>query len=158
VYGACSCELTDDEIQACIDAGGSADECGTSPDINDGVCSFDANAIIHPDGGVHGDECETSEDCEYGTCVSSPMVTGGLFKICTKQCNCGENSECSADGKVDGFESTCLRFGPSSYPDEPLTAFCQRECLSVSDCKSFSELYTDCRVTVGATRVCTVTP
>jgi hypothetical protein len=159
IFGSCSCVATAEEIQACIEAGGTEEECSDGTNwVDDGVCSFGDNAVTNEAGGVHGDTCDSDDDCRYGTCISSPLVTGGAFKICTKQCNCGENSECSSDGKVDGFESTCLRFGLSVYPDEPMTAFCQRECLSVADCKSFSELYTDCRVVVGATRVCTVIP
>ena len=125
---------------------------------DDGMCSYEDNVISNPEGGFQGDECTEDSDCRYGTCVSSPLVTGDQFKFCTKQCNCGVNSECSADGRVDGLDSTCLRFGVSSYPDEPMTAFCQRECSSVSDCKSFSEKYTDCRVIVGVTKGCTVSP
>jgi hypothetical protein len=159
VYGMCSCGATPEEIEACIEDGGTEEECADGSDwVDDGICSFAENEVANEEGGVHGDICDSDDDCRYGTCFSSPLITGGTFKICTKQCNCGENSECSSDGKVEGFESTCLRFGVSVYPDEPMTAFCQRECSSVADCKSFSELYTDCRVVVGATRVCTVTP
>ena len=125
---------------------------------DDGLCSYADNVVSNPEGGYQGDECTQDSDCRYGTCISSPLVTGDQFKICTKQCNCGANSECSADGRVDGLDSTCLRFGVSYYPDEPMTAFCQRECTSVSDCKSFSDKYTDCRVLVGVTKVCTVAP
>jgi hypothetical protein len=134
--------------------GGSSADVGSAPE---GQCPFAANEVTNPEGGYQGDECTTDDDCRYGTCLSSPLVTGDQFKICTKQCNCGENSECSADGRVDGLDSTCLRFGLSVYPDEPMTAFCQRECTTLSDCQSFSEKYTDCRVLVGVTKVCTVT-
>jgi hypothetical protein len=154
-----ACDAGDDDDGGNLAGSGAAPDSGSTADTDstpDGQCPYAANVVTNPEGGYQGDECTTDDDCRYGTCVSSPLVTGDQFKICTKQCNCGENSECSADGRVDGLDSTCLRFGLSVYPDEPMTAFCQRECTTVSDCQSFSEKYTDCRVLVGVTKVCTV--
>ena len=155
-----SCDTNDDD-EPSSSSGSSSNgtvDGGDGGGGDDGLCSYEDNVVSNPSGGYQGDECEQDSDCRYGTCVSSPLVTGDQFKFCTKQCNCGANSECSADGLVDGLDSTCLRFGVNSYPDEPMTAYCQRECTSVSDCKSFSDKYTDCRVLVGVTKVCTVTP
>ena len=117
---------------------------GSSSTASDGECPFAAQSVLDATALLHGSQCTTDDDCQYGQCVTSPLVTGQSFKFCTKQCACGENSQCSDDGA--GF--TCLRYGPS-YPDEPYTAFCAPTCSSVADCAGLGP-YTACMNIAGA--------
>lgn len=155
-YGACACGVPA-AVQACLDEGGTEEECNDDDNwIDEGVCGQEPNAVDDPEAGTHGAECAEDTDCQYGVCVGSPLVTGELFKMCTKQCSCGENSECSADPKFNGMGATCLRFGEAIYPDEPMVAYCQHTCLSVADCAALSDQYNACVIIVGATKVCAV--
>jgi len=123
-------------LLACDTTGDDASTAGQCPHADQAI--GDASAL------PHGSQCTSDADCQYGQCVTSELVTGFNFKCCTKQCSCGENSQCSQDGA--GF--TCLRYGPS-YPDEPYAAFCAPTCTSVSDCAGLGP-YTACDNIAGA--------
>lgn len=121
----------------------------------DGLCSHPDNAIVDDGAGEHGAECVSDTDCRYGRCVSSPLITGDAFSFCTKQCNCGVNSECADDVGANGQPATCLRFGLTYYPDEPDTAYCHQVCTSLDDCLALSPNYTHCEnAPVGVKKVC----
>jgi hypothetical protein len=109
-----------------------------------GECPHEDQVVLDASALPHGAQCISNEDCQYGQCVTSELVSGFDFKFCTKQCACGENSQCSQDGA--GF--TCLRYGPS-YPDEPYTAFCAPTCATAADCTSLGP-YTACTNIDGA--------
>ncbi|MEC9071216.1 MAG: hypothetical protein VX938_02510 [Myxococcota bacterium] len=128
---------------------------GTGGGGGDGLCSHPDNTIVDEGAGQHGAECISDVDCRYGRCVSSPLVTGGAFSFCTKQCNCGVNSTCSDDVGANGQPATCLRFGVTSYPDEPDTAYCAQICTSLTDCLALSDKYTHCEnAPVGVKKIC----
>ena len=129
---------------------------GGGGDNGDGLCSHPDNVLSNPSGGTHGAECTDDSDCQYGLCVTSPLVSGGAFSFCTKQCNCGANSSCKDDTGSGGQLGECLRFGLSSYPDEPDTAYCQQTCSSLADCQDLSDKYTACKIVVGTRKVCAV--
>jgi len=138
-------------------AGGGSGDVSTNGDGNggEGLCSHADNMIVDEGAGQHGVECVSDIDCRYGRCVSSPLISGGVFSFCTKQCNCGVNSECSADVGDNGQPATCLRFGLTYYPDEPDTAYCAQVCTSLDDCLALSDKYTHCEnAPVGVKKVC----
>ena len=120
--------------------------------------------LSNPNGLGHGQVCEQDADCEYGRCVASPAITGGAFKVCTKDCSCGANSDCGVDlspAGVDPSQATageCIRFPQKS--SEPIISMCLPPCQSVSDCTALGDQYTDCALPestygiVGLYKVC----
>lgn len=103
----------------------------------DGECK-NVVKIINENGKLHGEGCLSDNECKYGRCVNAPIVTGGAFKICTKDCTCGALSECDDDNTENGTYQ-CMRLSPSD--PEPITNMCVPICPGEDFCKSINEKY-----------------
>ncbi len=100
---------------------------------------------------LHSEPCQSNNECLYGLCHSSPSISGSGFKICTKRCDCGKNSQCSDDNGEGNYYS-CQRFSPNNHPDEELLSICTRTCgTGSSACPS---LFNGCEIVTGAQKTC----
>lgn len=125
---------------------------GTTADTatpGDDVAAADVPYVVpNPDGKQHGEPCIDAAECQFLACIDAPSLTGGAFKICTKDCSEGPNAPCN----LEGTDFTCARTSASAGDD--LTAFCTRSCASLSDCPPG---YGSCRqVSYSALKLCTV--
>jgi hypothetical protein len=111
-----------------------------------------AVTIKFPDGKDLGFQCAKDEDCKYGLCYKGSITSFATdFGVCTKRCDCGENSDCSLEGTYpQSIEAyfVCQRPSISSQPEgqkDTLTAFCMAQCLhGVDECDRYGDFYTDC--------------
>lgn len=108
----------------------------TTPD----QCAY-SNSIVNPNGSLHGEPCEKNEDCKYGICKAIPST--GEYKVCTKICNCGENSTCSEDDDATtGRTYFCYRPSVEKYGK---VYYCIPSCKTSDFCKSnFADFYNSC--------------
>jgi len=125
-----------------------------------------AVTVKFPDGKALGFECTKDEECKYGMCYKgSPTNFATDFGICTKNCSCGEGSDCADEGYYPGSSEAlfqCVRPSISTQPDgkkDTAAAFCVAQCLNgISDCDAYGDFYTDCAVpeTGSLDRLCLV--
>jgi len=105
--------------------------------------------VPNPSGKGHGEPCQQDSECQFLRCIAAPTVTGGQFRICSKDCSSGPYAPCS----LEGPKYLCLRTSPSEGND--LVSFCGLLCSDSSQCPPE---YGDCRIVVGAQKTCAVPP
>ncbi len=139
-------------VLAFAGAAGCDSDSGDDPDAGreDASISGDDGVgpeVVNPEGKLHGQPCTLDSECRFARCISAPSVTGGAFKICSKDCGSGTGGECNREGA----DYTCMRF--SAYSGDDLSAFCAVSCASAGDCPTG---YTACSVPPSGTalKVC----
>lgn len=129
---------------------------GTSrPDVGDIATTSDeaegedpgAYVVPNPSGKGHGEPCQQDAECQFLRCIAAPTVTGGQFRICSKDCASGPFAACT----LEGPDFLCLRTSPSAGND--IVSFCGQLCSDAGQCPPE---YGDCRVVVGAQKTCAV--
>ncbi|MBP7126021.1 hypothetical protein KBD49_06625 [Myxococcota bacterium] len=144
-------------LGACESSSGETSDPGSiRPDVRDVPATPDealtdegpeAYTVPNPSGKGHGEPCQQDAECQFLRCIEAPTVTGGLFRICSKDCASGPFAPCSLEGT--GY--LCLRTSPSAGND--LVSFCGLLCEDADQCPPE---YGDCRVVVGAQKTCAV--
>jgi hypothetical protein len=151
--GLCACDSGDggtdagtDDVLNPADPG---KEANITPDPGADLAVADVPYVVpNPDGKAHGEVCTSDADCWFERCIAAPSVTGGAFRICTKDCSSGPNAPCALESATTG-QYTCVRFSGSSGDD--LSSFCMPTCSSAADCPTG---YDDCRIVAGALKTC----
>lgn len=106
---------------------------------------------------LHGVACSSNADCKYGTCSTTALQMAGQsgFGVCTKNCRCGEFSQCSDDDKnTKNMTFSCIKGGPGGTLSE-----CAARCTSAADCQAINPKLPFCVTSVngsfsGAVKVC----
>lgn len=115
------------------------------------------STLTKPDGLLHGVACTTNADCKYGVCSTSAMQMAGAtgFGVCTKNCRCGPNSQCSDDdNNTKNMTFSCIKGGAGGAVSE-----CAARCTSAADCQAINPKLPFCVTSVsgsfsGAVKVC----
>lgn len=145
-------------LGGCGSSSGNPTDPGTSrPDVRDVPAGTDEATDLEPEiyevpnpsGKGHGEPCQQDAECQFLRCIAAPTVTGGQFRICSKDCASGPFAACT----LEGADYLCLRTSPSAGNE--IVSFCGRLCDDPDQCPPE---YGDCRVVVGALKTCAVPP
>ncbi len=135
--------------------------CTTTTTPTDGQCPYPANTVTNASGLLHGIACTDNSQCKYGVCTKTAMQQGksSTTGVCTKQCSCGINSQCSDDNDANkGLEFTCIF--ASSGPGRECGVVCKND----TDCKNINSNQPFCIDSIkgvlssGARKICASKP
>lgn len=104
-----------------------------------------STAISNLSGKRHGEACTTAAECMYGFCKfgALQLINDATKGVCTKDCSCGANSECSKEN-IAGQSYSCI-FGAA----KPVAKECAAVCTSDAQCAAINPALPFCLSSSG---------